>query len=220
MQEKWRRLAAAGAGAVGTLGLCLSTAWADVDSGNGRGNQSDGGSAQVAGSTTAPVWIQGGSLALDFGDAQLTPASSPLTVGDDGVSGTLATITGAGVIDDRGTGQGWQLSVSSDDLREAGGHAHLTIPASDLSLKIDSVSPAYPDQSNPPTNNAASAIPLGKGQVTLLSAGNNFGMGKWNLGAITLGLHVPPSVPTVDPSVNNGPTQFYATITWNLTSGV
>ncbi|MCL6627632.1 MAG: WxL domain-containing protein, partial [Alicyclobacillus shizuokensis] len=139
---------------------------------------------------------------------------------DDGVSGTLATITGAGVIDDRGTGQGWKLSVSSDDLREVGGHAHLTIPASDLSLKIDSVSPAYPDQSNPPTNNAASDIALGKGQVTLLSAGNGFGMGKWSLGTITLSLDVPPYVQTVDPSVTNGPTQFSTTITWNLTSGV
>ncbi len=129
--------------------------------------------APPAGAETASISIAGGSLALgtnpiDFGAIALT-----------GIDQTVDTAPAPPwwATDARGTGSGWNITISSTDFSETGGGL---ITVDNFKMQLLGASIVTVSGNAPPTSQVTSYQPLGGAAAKLLSAGAGTGMGTYD----------------------------------------
>lgn len=171
-----------------------------------------------AATTTSSVGIQSGSLSIVSTPSNVVFPEITLN-GDWGVStGSLDHIL---VSDARGTGDGWNLTVSSTRFQEIGGLG-LTLPSGSLIMYAPGgVTPGLEITSPPPTL-ATGYMAIDASSFKIASAAPNQGLGSYDVlfGANTLEINIPPSVKVID--LFNYPTSatpYSATLTWSLSVG-
>lgn len=157
--------------------------------------------ATIAYADDSNVTITGDSLALgaistsDFGGITLNGAAQS----------TTATMSGFSVTDPRGTGLGWNVTISASSFREYEGGAYVasgkTLGTSRFSMATATVAKADATSSDAPTMTAgtytldADANSDGTSEaVKIASAATGAGMGSYTVTPGELGLSVPASV--------------------------
>lgn len=127
--------------------------------------------APAAGSQPATVTITGGTL---------TSTSYPIPFGSIGLTGqdlvVLAPLVAYRAIDGRGTGTGWNVTVSSTDFSSATGG----IAVANFKVRLAPSNIVKIAGNTPPTSLATSFQPLGLTSLRLLSAGVGQGMGTYD----------------------------------------
>ncbi|MEJ1517679.1 WxL domain-containing protein [Bacillus cereus] len=176
------------------------------------------GSATVANAetSTGSLDVNGGNLSLNNVPANINfPA---MTIDGINWKKTSADIGNVRVTDGRGTGEGWNLTVSSTQLTEVGGLG-LTLPAGTLNLYAPTTVTPVGDTNAPSPTLGAGSHTVDSSPFTIATAGANKGLGTYDLGfdnnAIEINVH--PSQKIVD--ITNypaAPTPYQATITWTL----
>lgn len=157
--------------------------------------------ATIARADDSNVTITGDSLALgaistsDFAGITLNGAAQS----------TTATMSGFSVTDPRGTGLGWNVTISASSFKEYASGAYVesgkTLGTSRFSMATATVAKADATSSDAPVMTAgtytldADADSDGTSEaVKIASAGTNAGMGSYTVAPGQLGLSVPASV--------------------------
>ncbi|HWH31302.1 MAG TPA: WxL domain-containing protein [Egibacteraceae bacterium] len=158
----------------------------------------------LAGAIAAPaaaseVAVTGGSLA--FTSAPVAGDFSALTL-DGTTKTTTAAVPAFEVNDSRGTGAGWNITVQGTQLKEwdgalnagAGGYVTggKTIATSSLALSQPTVAADGTTSAAPSITAGPYTIDAGSA-VKIASAAVDTGMGKYDFGATTMTLTVPPN---------------------------
>lgn len=174
--------------------------------------------------TTASAETTSGSIGINGGTLSLKNAPSTILFPEletDGFNhkSTVATIPTLRIQDGRGTGEGWNLTVSATQIKEVGG-AGLVLPKRSLYM--------YQAKSLTPVGNTGTTLPptiqLGNGYIdetpmTVAGASVNRGMGTYDLAFVqnSLEINVGPDVKVADREhYPVGPTPYQTTITWTL----
>jgi len=129
-------------------------------------------SAVPAGAETMSLQVNGGTLSIatnpvDFGTLSLT-----------GLEQTIDTQPSPWTAADaRGTGAGWNVTVSSTDFSSAGG----TITVDNSKLRLEDVNVVTVSGNTPPTSQVTSYQPLSTSPLAVLSAASGAGKGTYDL---------------------------------------
>ena len=172
-------------------------------------------SAQAA-DTTSTIGVNGGNLSLSNVPTSIT--FPPVTLDGMNWKWTPADVGTIRIIDGRGTGEGYNLTVSATQLTEVGGLG-LTIPQGALYLYApSSVVPVF-DTDAPAPILATGGAAIDTTPFTVATAGVDTGLGTYDISfpAQALEINIPPSAKVVD-KVNypGSATPYETTITWTL----
>jgi hypothetical protein len=147
------------------------------------------------------------SLAADSADVTVTGGTlsitNPLVPNFAGVTlnGTAQTVTASLATfeanDSRGTGAGWNVTVQGTQFAEHDGTAYVvsgkTLPTSSLSMPAPTVTADGTSSTAPSIQAGAPWAIDAASAVKIASAAADTGMGKYDLGAVSLSLSIPAS---------------------------
>lgn len=172
--------------------------------------------------TSVLVGITGGNLYLS---AASTSQAFQIP-GDGKFQSSSAGLDPLTIIDATGTGKGWHVTVQASQVREVlpdGSVGKITLPYHSLTLNNHPGIIGAGGASNfPSAAYGVWAIDDPCGPVTIASARENEGMGRWvlNFPEDCLKLDINPNIDVTDSENYSGkPVPFQTTITWSITAG-
>jgi len=163
--------------------------------------------------TKATIGIQGGSFSLSGVVTHVSFANIP----SDNLIHTLhSSLDPLHITDNRGTLQGWNLSLSATPFTSISDPG-LTLGSNSFVFEgIQSIDRTV-GTSSPPVSTISNPVSIDSGNIKIVSAANGNGAGTFEITFPTNSLSV--FVDTSMPLTNGGPTTFESTITWILSSG-
>jgi hypothetical protein len=167
--------------------------------------------------TSTQVSVQSGALSI-------TSPSASVDFGTITVDGTIQTVNAnlgtMNVADNRGTGDGWNVTVSASQFTQTGGVASpKVLPTNTFKLNdINSITQTV-GSSALPTKAGTAPWTIDTGAIQILSAAVGDGLGTFDITfpASVLALDIDTAADVVDPAHN--PTSYASTITWTIATG-
>lgn len=176
-----------------------------------------GNSVFAATSGTTP-----GQVTLQSGTMDITAPATTVNLGSITVDSTVKTVnanlTNMTVVDNRGTGEGWNITVSASQFTQTTGGTPLKLPTNTLKLNgIGTITQTVGTSGGPTTTTAPWTIDTGA--VKVLSAATNKGMGTFTVAfpVNAVSLNVDTAQKVVDPA--NNPTVYASTLSWVVSTG-
>lgn len=171
--------------------------------------------AATSGTTPGQVTLQSGTMDITAPATTVNLGSITVDSTSKTVSANLSNMT---VVDNRGTGEGWNVTVSASQFTQTSGVTPLKLPTNTLKLNgVGTISQTIGTSGGPTATTAPWTIDTGA--VKVLSAAANKGMGTFTVAfpASAISLTVDTAQKVVDPA--NNPTVYASTLTWVVSTG-
>lgn len=171
--------------------------------------------AASSGATPSQISLQSGSLSITAPATTVNLGSITVDSTIKSVSTSLSNMT---VVDNRGTGEGWNITVSASQFTQTSGVTPLKLPTNTLKLNGTNTITQTVGTSGGPTVTTAPWT-IDTGAIKVLSAAANKGMGTFTITfpASAISLNVDTAQKVVDPA--NNPTVYASTLTWVVSTG-
>jgi len=171
--------------------------------------------AATTGTTPGEVTLQSGILDIT---APLTTVNFGTIIVDSTLQSVNADLSDLSITDNRGTGEGWNITLSASQFTQNSGVTPLKLPTNTLALNgISTITQTLGTSGGPTTT--LSPWMIDTGAVKIVSAASNKGMGTFvvDFPLNSISLDVDTAQKVIDPA--NNPTVYTSTLSWVVSTG-